>query len=279
MTTSTPSRPTLVDELTVVKLLAADHSLSFTATATQLTDADVHEIGKRYGYPDNARLSWAVDELQRQIDAGEVAAIPAGTEQPPVGATVPTQPAKPRIAAAPTPTPTPEPEVEPEPEPVKPTPIRRAASAAKDSLSATVAAPRAGRPFDATAALLLQAKESDSARLRRLGEKVEGQLVELRDLVHDWDLQRQAREYEKAERAKAKAEVERLERELAEAKARARGVAKPPAKRASRKPKRDDDPQVIRAWAADNGVPCPAHGRVPRVVVAAWREATRERAS
>lgn len=37
----------------------------------------------------------------------------------------------------------------------------------------------------------------------------------------------------------------------------------------------DDGPpaKAIRAWCRDNGVPCPATGRVPRSAVEAWREA------
>ncbi|MGW5509929.1 WhiB family transcriptional regulator [Streptomyces albogriseolus] len=68
-------------------------------------------------------------------------------------------------------------------------------------------------------------------------------------------------------------EAEQLEQRLAELRARQAALA--PAKKATKKAavQRDYEPATVRAWAKDNGVDCPATGRVPKAVVEAWRTA------
>ncbi len=68
-------------------------------------------------------------------------------------------------------------------------------------------------------------------------------------------------------------EAEELEQRLAELRTRQAALA--PAKKATKKAavQRDYEPATVRAWAKDNGVDCPATGRVPKAVVEAWRTA------
>ncbi|MGW3025833.1 Lsr2 family DNA-binding protein [Streptomyces sp. NPDC001221] len=68
-------------------------------------------------------------------------------------------------------------------------------------------------------------------------------------------------------------EAERLEKRLAELRARKDELV--PAKpKARKRAASDHEPAVVRAWARENGVDCPAMGRVPKAVVDAWRQAT-----
>lgn len=86
-------------------------------------------------------------------------------------------------------------------------------------------------------------------RVAKAASKCREQLVKLIDAVSDYD-----------EKAEARAEVERLEAQLAEAKAKLRrtppSIGQP-----------DVDSKKVRAWAAENGVDCPRVGRVPQHVV------------
>lgn len=67
-------------------------------------------------------------------------------------------------------------------------------------------------------------------------------------------------------------ERERLEKRLTELRTREAELA--PAKKAKKKAvQRDYEPATVRAWAKENGVSCPASGRVPKAVVEAWRKA------
>lgn len=68
-------------------------------------------------------------------------------------------------------------------------------------------------------------------------------------------------EYE--QRGEALAEVARLEEELAAARVRA-GIARP------KRPPVNPEAKRIRAWAADNGIPCTRTGIVPKTVVEAY---------
>lgn len=68
-------------------------------------------------------------------------------------------------------------------------------------------------------------------------------------------------------------QAEDLEKRLAELRAREAELAPPkPKKTRARKPV-DYPAGEVRAWAKNNGVDCPAVGRVPKAVVDAWRAA------
>lgn len=122
-------------------------------------------------------------------------------------------------------------------------------------------------------ALLAAAKQSPSKRIQAAAQKAQDAIAKVRALVDAEEAK--VAEHAKADAAKraARSEVERLERQLAQAKAKLRGPSSKPTSSAGTPAK------IIRAWAADNGVTCPAVGRVPAVVVEAYESAQSERAS
>ncbi|WP_052479816.1 histone-like nucleoid-structuring protein Lsr2 [Streptomyces sp. NBRC 110035] len=66
-------------------------------------------------------------------------------------------------------------------------------------------------------------------------------------------------------------EREQLEKRLAELGSREAELAPAKAKRKRATPVRDYDTRTVRAWAAENGVDCPAVGQIPKRVLDAWR--------
>lgn len=66
-------------------------------------------------------------------------------------------------------------------------------------------------------------------------------------------------------------EEQQLQERLAQLQARRSELVPPPAK--GRRAK-SYNAGVVRGWARENNIPCPASGRVPKAVVTAWREAT-----
>lgn len=129
--------------------------------------------------------------------------------------------------------------------------------------------------------LLARAADSDRARTRALGEKVR-QLVD--DLVSRLVAEAAERREEEARAAAervAEQRVAELRKLLGEAEDGLKAVRRSPATTPRRASSAADvdagervDPREVRAWAAANGVPCNALGRVPGEVVAAWRAAT-----
>lgn len=96
-------------------------------------------------------------------------------------------------------------------------------------------------------------KASTVAKVRKAADRAEVAMQRLAEAVEE------TRATEAARR-----EIERLEQELRDAKAKLRG--------GTTTAPRPDAGQV-RAWAAQAGVDCPATGRVPRTVVDAYLEA------
>lgn len=119
---------------------------------------------------------------------------------------------------------------------------------------------------DTIANLIDNGKQSTRPRTRRRAER-------LADLVHDLRVVLNAEAQEDEQRTQARAEVERLTRELAEAKARLRGGSPTTL---------DVDQSVtaadLRQWARENDVQCPAKGRVPHEVKAAYDAAQEQTA-
>ena len=114
--------------------------------------------------------------------------------------------------------------------------------------------------------LLRAAAQSDLAKVRRLGDKIQGLVNELRaELLAD----------NRATAARAK--VARLRAELAEAEKALRGLNGGGSTRGARPPGTADMPLAaeIRAWAKAQGIDCPEFGRVPDRVVSSWRETHR----
>ena len=114
---------------------------------------------------------------------------------------------------------------------------------------------------DTLARLLANGDASTRARTRNKAAKVRSLLDELRDTLN-------AEAEEDTQRESARKEIERLERELATAKARLRGGSST---------QLDVDSSVsaadLRAWAARNGIECPPVGRVPNAVREAYEAA------
>lgn len=104
------------------------------------------------------------------------------------------------------------------------------------------------------AALMSAAQESTRAATRRKADRVSDLIADLRQIVA-------AEKAEDERRKEAAAEVERLSRELAKAKARLRGGKSTTLTIASSVSAAD-----IRKWAAENGVECPPMGRIPGTV-------------
>ena len=96
------------------------------------------------------------------------------------------------------------------------------------------------------------------ARIRRQAAKV---LAEAEKLTALWDADRG--------KAELRAEIARLEAELKAKKARLRGSGAPGAP----EPATVLPWPAIRAWAAAEGIDCPATGKVPMSVLQAWRAA------
>lgn len=106
--------------------------------------------------------------------------------------------------------------------------------------------------IDPLASLLAQADESTRARTRNRAEKIRALVAELRAALLE-------ESESDAEREEARKEVERLERQLAEARARLRGTT-------TAKHDSGSDAADLRAWALANDVLVPARGRIPQAV-------------
>jgi Lsr2 len=127
--------------------------------------------------------------------------------------------------------------------------------------------------------LLDRAAASDSARTRKLGERIRALTGELRARVAEEDTVRREQQAREQARLDAEQRVEQLAAELAAATEELRELAgrkrtTAASTPATPAPARDHDPRVVREWAKRAGVECNAHGRVPQTVVAAWRAST-----
>ena len=122
-------------------------------------------------------------------------------------------------------------------------------------------------PASGTEQLITSGEKSAKARTRRLAAKVREDLKELRELVIAERKEAEAAKVKAEETARLKAEVADLERQLAAKKAALRPAGAKP------KAKRTEDAKQIRAWAAEQGIDCPALGRLPVDVVMEYRRA------
>lgn len=132
-----------------------------------------------------------------------------------------------------------------------------------------------------TATLLERGRTSTRKTTQALAARITGQLERLARVLDDEARLDAERAAKKAAKQEALAEVRRLEKQLAAARARARNVsASTP--RGSTSPytgsaaQRADVPsKVIRAWAAQNNIDCPKVGRIPARIVDAYLAAHR----
>jgi Lsr2 len=137
--------------------------------------------------------------------------------------------------------------------PPRPTPAATAEPGAVEAAGEPAAEP-AGDPI---AALLDQVDATGEPRLHRSAVKIRELVDSLRT-----DLTQHLREVPlRAEQARLRARLAEIDAQL-----QAR-----PAPTTSEQP--EVDTKKVRAWAAEQGLDCSAHGRIPGAVLAAYREA------
>jgi WhiB family redox-sensing transcriptional regulator len=291
MPATTPDMPP-TDRLTLLRLLAAGRPLAVAAAAVGLDQPQAAGVARDHGYPDRERLAREADQLTADIDrhhgrptgTGGERRRPAGRRTAPPGPR--DQGAGSRVT-----------------HPVTGS-ARRPTSAGSKHRGRPTGPARAGRPFDATAALLLQGRESDRRSTRALAARIGDQLTDLRDRLTEEDRVRrereQARAEREAERAEALAEVARLEQQLREARARARGARPNPVKQsrvqAIQTGTPDPSPRAaatrerlryhrefmdrhlttaaeVRQWCATHNVACSPRALIPRAALDAYDRA------
>jgi hypothetical protein len=121
---------------------------------------------------------------------------------------------------------------------------------------ATANGPRPRMPLSTLAAALVELRHHVDKKVARRATVAHDKVAGLLAAVHEYD-----------SKAEARAEVERLEQQLREAKARlGRGNPKPTKTVAPE----GLDYKAVRAWCAANGVQCAATGRVPKAAVDAY---------
>ncbi|MEE6273496.1 histone-like nucleoid-structuring protein Lsr2 [Georgenia sp. MJ206] len=211
--------------LKALKLLRAGKTEDFVARVTGYTATAVEELAAMHGWPDRRRLDAAIDELARAASTSDM---------------------EPRRAPAPRPVP-----------PRAPTPAAAAPTPAPATTTATAG--------DGPSGLIQRGKKSPAKRIQNAARRVEEALATLDGLLAEDAKKRKAEAAAKAEEAKLRSEVQRLERELA-----AKKAALKPARPTSSAATAGVEAKAVRAWAAENGIECPAVGRVPRRVLDAY---------
>lgn len=124
--------------------------------------------------------------------------------------------------------------------------------------------------------LINTAKNHDRARIQKLADRILDDLAKLRGLIDAEQEAYQARQRVAQEKAVARAEVERLEQQLREAKAKLH-----PSKKTSTSESTDDGASAseVRSWAIQQGIEVPGRGRLPQEVRDAYDEAHHQEAS
>ena len=231
--TTTDLTPAL--KITVLKHLINDRNNEFITAATGLTHDQVNQVKRDHGYPDDDKMRWALDILTKKVDE-----LPQSEHPTPRTATAtPARPAPavPRLGPATT----------------NPHPSGSTATTA-DTL---------------VEQLVVRAKASTKASTRRLGEKVQALVEQLRTTVTIEDEARRAAEHAAAADAARHAEIAKLEAQLA----KLRGTTVKAKSTKSTATGDGGESKRIRAWAAANGVECPKTGRVPGSVREAYQAA------
>jgi len=215
--------------LTMLKHLAAGKTLDQVATITRHNREFVLDEVSKHGYPHS--LAKGIDLLAAKIDRDRNT-IPEGRPLP-----------KTTPGAAPTPTPA----------------APRPATTSPSSVTSPDARP-VGAP-DEIRVLLNTGKTHTSKRIQKAADRVFDAIGHLRDLLAEDQEKNAARRAEEAQKAAARAEIQRLEKALADAKAKLRGGSKPVATTL------DVDNSVsaaqLRAWAKTNGIDVPDRGPIP----------------
>lgn len=124
--------------------------------------------------------------------------------------------------------------------------------------------------------LIARGAKSDRPSTRKLAEKADIAVDALREALAGDEAARRETARLAAEKARAQAEVQRLEKELAEARRRL-GTTASPTKGAKGThgacARAGLDPKTVRTWADANGVELRGSGRIPTSVVEAYQAA------
>lgn len=113
--------------------------------------------------------------------------------------------------------------------------------------------------------LINTAKAHPSKRIQNAATRLLDQAEALRELIADDQRKHAAKREADAQKAAARREVQRLQEQLRKAKAKLRGDPSPASTTTPVAPS-----AVVRAWAAQNGIACPARGVVPKAVADAY---------
>jgi len=215
--------------LTMLKHLASGKDLDTVATIVGKPRPLVLDVVSKHGYPNS--LAKGIELLAAKIDKER-------NEIPP-GRSLPTSTA----GAASTST------------PAAPRPATTSPSSVTNPDARPVGAP------DEIRVLLNTGKNHTSKRIQKAADRVFDAIGHLRDLLAEDQEKNAARRAEEAQKAAARAEIQRLEKALADAKAKLRGGSKPVATTL------DVDNSVsaaqLRAWAKTNGIDVPDRGPIP----------------
>jgi hypothetical protein len=233
--------------LAIIKHLATGKSIDVVATIAHVDKEQVRELASRHGYPDKEKLSWAADILEKNIEQARRGDLPQGTTPMPSGVDRPPPSSRPAGSTT-----TPQ---------------------ATRHLPTPAAAEQPPSKPDEFRVLINTAKNHDRKKIQNLADKILDDLAKLRGWIDEEAEAFRVRQAAAAEKEAARAEVKRLEEQLAEAKAKLRGSTVTP----TVKPDADGPSAAdIRAWAREHDVECPATGRVPGTVREAYGEAHSE---
>lgn len=226
----------ITDELrlTMLKHLASGKDLDTVATIVDRPRALVLDVVSKHGYP--ASLDKGIELLTAKIDRRRNTIPdghprPAGNTETPVG-------------------------VDSTPAPTGPRPATTSPSSVTNPDARPVGAP------DEIRILLNAGKNHPSKRIQAQVNRVLDAVGRLRDLLAEDQQKNAAKRADDAQKAAARAEVARLEKALADAKAKLRGGSKPAGITII-----DVDSSVsaaqLRAWAKTKGIEVPDRGRIP----------------
>lgn len=146
--------------------------------------------------------------------------------------------------------------------------VLRPATTSPSSVTAPNARPVG--PPDEIRSLINAAKQHPAKRVQAQANRVLDALGKLRDLVAEDEAKHAERRQAEAAKVAARAEITRLEKALADAKAKLRGNGKPTTITVSG----DVSAADLRAWAKGKGIDVPDVGRIPAAVREAYAAET-----
>ena len=230
--------------ITTMKHLLNGRDDAFTATATGLTITQVQDIKVSHGYPDLDKMRWSLEMLEQSLDAPTTTATRPAIPNPAPGKASPST-AAPASALRPTAKPgtsgpaRPREASTPKPRRSDPRPARTTARQVKPSANE----------------LIVAASRSPKARNRALGTKIAALLGDLSDRLAAEEAEQVAKAAEDAANAQRRQRIEELEAELRDLRTKTRTTKTAPTLGAPA--------ATVREWAKEQGIECPAFGKVP----------------